>query len=724
LSDIKLTTRLAWTHIKGNRARTVWTLIGVVAAAMMITAVFGFAESARIGIYNQTVRENGDWHIHLQPFLSRSEAESFAADEAIGAYMIYEQTNPDKTLWYQLEFRLARASRNIEAQLAEICERQGWDYKAHHHKFNDELLGLEGYGDDRVARQFYGIAAILAAIVIAMSAVVISNAFEVSAGERTRQFGLLKSAGGTRRHIMEIVLKEGLILSAAGIPVGIAAGLGLEAAVLTGANAVITAVSQSAEGSFKFGFTAAPVVLIAAAVFAFAAVLLSAYFPARKAARIPAIEAIRQTGEVRVRARTLRSSKLINKLFGFEGTLAEKSMKRSKRAYRATVAALTVSVMLFIACGEFSYSFLQTLDTGFSDLRITARATFLSVEEPLPYERLMDLTARLEEYDATAVYFQGYSRTEKRYPETVIPEDMMTGEFKKQYARWHAEAEIESVAVEYVVADSATYNDLISQAGAVPGEAILLNRVRTNYNNESYEYTPFNFKKTTLTVRDENGYEKEISLAGEARDLPERFLNGFGGLLILVPELDVSPVYWYVDAADPAGFTKYANELLTEELPDAFVIDTVDVAAHTASQMAIFRFVTVFIYAFVGLLALIALTSVISVISANMRSRSREFAVLRSAGMTRGGLRRMLNLECVIYAAKSFVYGLVTGSAAAVCIYKIFSQTEQFNFVFPWAGAVVSIALVFAVTFVTMRVTSARRGGESLAETIRAHDGV
>ncbi|MDR1320947.1 MAG: ABC transporter permease [Gracilibacteraceae bacterium] len=719
---MKLTTRLAWTHIKGNRVRTVWTLVGVAAAAMMITAVFGFAESARVGIYNQTVRESGDWHIQFQ-WISEDVAGAVAADEDVTDAKIISGSDASGTLWYGVQCRLARPTRNYENQFAAIAERHGVEYDLHFCRPNEEILGLEGYGDDRVARQFYGIAAILAAIVIAMSVVVISNAFKVSAGERVRQFGLLKSAGGTRRHIMEIVLKEGFILSAAGIPVGIAAGLGLETAALTSANAAITAVSQSVEGSFKFGFTAAPVALTAAAVFSFAAVVLSAYFPARKAAKIPAIEAVRQTGEVRIRARTLRSSKLINKLFGFEGTLAEKSMKRSKRAYRATVVALTVSVMLFIACGEFSYSFLQTLDTGFSDLEITARATFLSSDEPLPYERLMTLTARLEEYDA-AVYFQGYSRIEKRDPETVIPEDMMTGEFKKQYARWHAEPEIESVAVEYVVADSATYNDLISQAGAVPGEAILLNRARTNYNNESYEYTPFNFKQTTLTVRDENGYEKEIFLAGEARDLPERFLNGFGGLLILVPELDASPVYWYIDAADSAGFTKYANELLTEELPDAFVIDTVDVAAHTASQMAIFRFVTVFIYAFVGLLALIALTSVVSVISANMRSRSREFAVLRSAGMTRGGLRRMLDLECVIYAAKSFAYGLVAGSAAAVCIYKIFSRAEQFDFVFPWAGAVVSIALVFAVTFVTMRVTSARRGGESLVETIRAHDGV
>jgi hypothetical protein len=49
---------------------------------------------------------------------------------------------------------------------------------------------------------------------------------------------------------------------------------------------------------------------------------------------------------------------------------------------------------------------------------------------------------------------------------------------------------------------------------------------------------------------------------------------------------------------------------------------------------------------------------------------------------------------------------------------------EQFDFVFPWTGAAAGVALVFVVTFITMRVTSAKRGGGSPVETIRAHDGI
>ncbi|MDR1328850.1 MAG: ABC transporter permease, partial [Oscillospiraceae bacterium] len=539
---MKLTTKLAYAQIKGNRARSAWTLVGIILATMMITAIFGFAESARLGVYNAVVAERGDWHLLLQPFFSEGEAAEIASDEAVGGYSIQSKANQDGSMFWGIHFRLAKPGGDYMAQLEQICARHGFDlYGAgNYYNVNEEVLSLEGHGDNRTAKQFYGIAAILAVIIIAVSAVVISNAFKVSAGERVRQFGLLKSAGATKRHIVQIVLKEGLILSAAGIPLGALAGLGLDAATLAGANQMISAVSPTAPAGFEFEFTAAPAVLAAAAAFAFAAVMLSSYFPARRAAKIAAIDAIRQAGEIKLKARPMRPMKLVNKLFGFEGELAAKSMRRSRRAYRATVVSLTAGVVLFIACGEFIYSFRKTLDTGFSDMSVTAQITCYSSDTDMAYERIRRLTERFEEYENAAVYFQGYNRINRRNLETSLPEDMLTDEFKSLFASFMNGINPERVNVEYVVADDATYNELISQANAKSGDAILLNRARLNYSNEIYEYTPFIFKETTLTVRDENGMEREVALAGEARDLPQRFLNGFSGVLILLPEMDAT----------------------------------------------------------------------------------------------------------------------------------------------------------------------------------------
>jgi putative ABC transport system permease protein len=599
-----------------------------------------------------------------------------------------------------------------------VAERHGVEYDRHFCFANEEILHLEGYGNSRFAGMAYGAALVLALLIGVMSVVVISNAFRLSAGERIRHFGLLKSVGATKNHIFRIILNEGLMLSAIGIPAGILAGLGLEAAALAGANQMIEPFAQTAGSGFSFNFTATPITIVLTAVFALATVMASAYFPARQAAKIAAIDAIRLSGEVKVKEKQARVNPLVAKLFGFEGALAVKSLKRSGRAYRATVVSLTVSVVLFIACGEFAYSFMKTMDTAYPDVNMTAGVTYFSFDRIMPYEQIKRITEKFEEYESAVVRFQGRDTVDYK---TALPEGMLTEDFIKYAYEGRVDGYSGNVAVEFVIVDDATHEEFRKQAGVAPGEPILLNKVRRYYSGDiTREYVPFHFKPMTLNVRGSDGSEREVTLRGEARELPASLLSGFQSLLILLPRADMNPVYWYIDVPDSAGFTAYAAGVLAEEIPEGSAItDAYDVAGQIAAQMTMVKLVLIFIYGFVGLLTLIGLTNVISVISANTRLRSREFAVLQSAGMTRDGLKRMLNLESLLYAAKSLAYGLTIGAAAAVLLYKIFSQAVDYDFVFPWLNAAECVAGVFAVTWVTMRYASSRLRVGSIVDAIR-----
>jgi putative ABC transport system permease protein len=219
-------------------------------------------------------------------------------------------------------------------------------------------------------------------------------------------------------------------------------------------------------------------------------------------------------------------------------------------------------------------------------------------------------------------------------------------------------------------------------------------------------------------------------------DLPLHGVLGYGqvpneilymaaerGVTVLVPRLDAITCEWFANPADPFGFSDYARGVLEEQIPhygkEGINADVVVIMAATDAIRSMSRLVMVFIYGFVGMLTLIGLTNVISTISTNMRARKREFAVLQSTGMTREGLKRMLNLESILCSARSLLYGLPIGAAAAWLIYRFVIQSADFPFAFPWLAMGECVLGVFVVTWVAMRYSARQMQGGSVVEGIR-----
>ncbi|MBQ2061858.1 MAG: FtsX-like permease family protein [Oscillospiraceae bacterium] len=106
-----------------------------------------------------------------------------------------------------------------------------------------------------------------------------------------------------------------------------------------------------------------PAGMVIAAVVCLVTTLISAWIPARRANRVSAIDAIRQTGDIKVRGKDVKVSGLTKKLFGFEGMMASKNFKRNRKSYRATVVSLFLSVTLFIAASSFCDYLTQAVST-------------------------------------------------------------------------------------------------------------------------------------------------------------------------------------------------------------------------------------------------------------------------------------------------------------------------------------------------------------------------
>jgi len=600
-----------------------------------------------------------------------------------------------------------------------------------------------------------GIGAVMSAVIITASVIVISNSFRVSAGERLSQFGMLKSVGATKRQIASIIMHEGLFLSLVGIPLGVAIGLLVQFIGIQISTHFIETVRHVTDAVPLFNFVLAWQGILLAVVVGLGTVLLSAWLPARKAANIPAINAIRKVGDVTVSRKQAKASWFVRTFFGFAGALASKSLKRSRRNFRASVVSLSVSIILFVAASSFGTHLnhmagvvLHLTDADVMGYYMSAMR-FVAVDDDrhLSYyaidnELAEQITARLREFPGASVIGAGTNVSSFRVTSTAVPIDMLTAAMRDRYNPYGTR-DFVNLNISLVTVDAATYDRLLQLAGVPDGANILINYYRAVIDERWSEFTPFIFAGQTITMHGqipstfqalvgENLEETyiEIPLHGELRyeQIPREVLHtARNGLVIVVPELAAKTYNWYVQTRDANAFTAFMHEVFDDMLPrtDSDLtprISVINLQAAQAGDRAIVRLVMVFTYGFVGMLTLIGLTNVISTISTNVRSRAREFAILQSVGMTGGGLNKMLNLESILCSAKSLLVGLPLGVLTSYFIHVAILQSVDFRFQFPLAALGYSVLAVFVITWATMRYAAARLRGNNIVDTIRGFE--
>ena len=583
------------------------------------------------------------------------------------------------------------------------------------------------------------VGSILSAVIVVASVIVISNSFRVSAGERLSQFGILKSVGATKRQIAESIMYESLFLSAMGIPLGIAVGLLVQFIGISIANHLIGDVMIAQNPMAMFSFVVAWQAIIVSALLALGTVLLSAWLPGRKAAKVPAISAILKHGDVKVKAKQVRANWFVKKLFGFEGMLASKSMKRSRRNFRATVLSLSISIVLFLAASSFGAHLnrfarlvVNPLDADVMGEYSSSQMVILDEDgymidvdySPITPEVAEVVIARLREFPDTTVIGVGTRNSSWRVTGGNVPTSLLSQDMYN-FIGFDASEEQTHMMFTLVTVDQATYLELARHAGVPAGSNILVNYHRVHIDGRWVEFMPFDFAEKTVTVMGFD-YEIEVPLHGELRgdQIPMEIMHATRGRkAVIVPEMDAKSYFWFAQTNDHRGMTIHTHETMDTLIPSALDLHVNqgvrNFTAEENQERMIVRLVMVFVYGFVGMLTLIAVTNVISTIYTNVRSRAREFAVLQSVGMTQGGLSRMLNLESIICSFKSLVVGIPLGVGAAFYIYRSMIHAVEFRFEFPLLGIIQVVLAVFIIAWITTRYSAARLKGKNIVETIR-----
>lgn len=593
------------------------------------------------------------------------------------------------------------------------------------YEFNSILLSMKGYGEsDGTNVMIFSLAVIIIIIVMLASVFVIRNSFAISITEKTSMYGMLASVGATKRQIRRNVLFEGFILGLIGIPLGILLGLGVNAILIAILNSVLGDMLNGA----TFVFVTPTIPIICAIVLSAVTIFLSSFFIALRASKIPPLVAIRGNKDIKVKNnKPYRTSKLTKKLFGVGGEIASKSLKRSRKKYRTTVISIVVSVAMFIAVSAFMDYGMTYTEHYYGKTDYSYMVVGIDSKQAQTIEKMPEI----ENYLTVGSQY-GY-----------VSADVHVNECGENFLYDDADG-TKSFSVEFFEFEHDTFVQICKELkldyNKVKGGVLAYSKVTPDYGEGSRTYddpVPLYGKdaptKFIVYGNDEEGNELKTgklrvaslfdeipksadSVIGEGTIFGQGLIIGEQGVISSQVGKDGCAVTLYANTSDHTSLTNRIESM--EGADDSIYI--YDYEEIVRQFNAIMLIVGIFVYGFIGVISLIGLTNIFNTISTNMQLRSKEFASLKSIGMTKKAFNRMIRLESLMYGIKSLLIGIPLGVLGVFAIFSAFSRgSVPMSFVFPWKAILISIAAVIIVVWLIMKYSISKVNKQNIIETIR-----
>ena len=609
-------------------------------------------------------------------------------------------------------------------ELKEIVKQ----YKIEEYNFAKDYLETQFAFEEggTVATVILPAASIVLAIIMIASVVLIYNAFAMSISERVRYLGMLSSVGATKKQKQFSVFFEGVVLGLVGIPVGILAGIAGIGITLTllGDDIISTGMIRGANAdNLEMKIVVEPLSIIAIVLVSILTIFISSLIPAIKASKITPIDAIRQNSEIKIKAKRLKSSKLIRLIFGYEGELANKNLKRNGRKARTITASIALSVILFLSCNYFCDAFGKSILT----------------ETDVPYqicvgveyderEGLADDMKDIAGVDDVFCVSNAYYRTPTAKDESwgIINEKYLTPTYKGYFNSGHS--------MSIFALDDEDFNKLCDNNSINAKDyyssykVLLMNNVNHNqsgaevFRDSIVGVDMSDFTYNGLTVGDLIKYDKDFYACNLApkntismympvsqyqkmynEEYSDDENNNFMYILGLVTaqhEKVFEEVEKYFDKSD------YQRTLYYDMMEQAQTLKTIEMVMQ------------VLIYGFIALISLITIFNIINTVSTGIAMRKKEFAMLKSVGTTPKGFNKMIALESAFYGIKALLFGLPISAVISYAMNKAM-DIDSLPFEINWLLYLIVALVVFAVIGLSMLYSFAKLRNDSIVETLK-----
>lgn len=580
---------------------------------------------------------------------------------------------------------------------------------------NNELLRWEALKfSDSTFSMLLSIAEVVIFIIIFTSIFCIRNSFAISTTEKMRMYGMLSSVGATKKQIKKSVLTEGFILGLIAIPIGIICGIIAVFVLLKIVNLFLgDFLFNNIDGMvFKVSFIA----IIISIILGFVTIYFSAISSAKKASKVSPIDNLRNTNDIKISSKKLKTPKLIKNVFKTGGVLAYKNLKRSKKKYRTTVVSLTVSIFVFISMFTFINEGFKQSGNYYQNYDYNYRITFnnnSSMDEINEIRNLDSVNASyLVYYVKPSILIDDISKINPKEP--LECEYDKNDKCIKKYARLNIILLDDSTFKSYVKKVKGNY-DYLKDKGILTD----MYRFYDNKSKKEYEDRIYTYKSgDTIDSKLLNEDNISIDIGLVSNIMPYGFENVYsnGGYIVLNNK--------YFNNIDYYGADLMIDSLDTEQLTNNILnmdgeLNYYDMDEEAKAEKSIVIVISIFLYGFIGVITLIGVTNIFNTITSNMELRQKEFAMLKSVGMTKKEFNHMINLETLFYSSKSLIYGSILGIIGSYFVHRAFAGKIDTQFVLPYKAILICILFVFIVVYMIMKYSMNKINKQNMIETIR-----
>lgn len=539
---------------------------------------------------------------------------------------------------------------------------------------NSSYLALLGqFSDNDLKLGVYALIFFVLFITSLFCILIVRNSFTINLVERKKQFATLRSIGASKAQIFKMVIIEAFMLSIIAIPIGIILSIIFSNLIILVFNNILENIIDPLSIYYY------PSLIIISLLFIIFTIFTSAFVPALKASKISPISGIKPVYNLK---KSREKYPLINKLFGPLGVLAYKNTKRNKNKFNSSIISMSISIILFI-----TFSFLinniviASEDVLLEDFDISINI----LDDSVLYNEILSIP----EIDEVITYKSAYLYYDNgKFPEEDMDSLLLVG-VDNNYYQEHYDNGIYVINAPDDIREFQLYDNEYNYVYTI------------NEFRESNDMLEFIHINSPVMVVDFDTYDKILTNYSYDYHWAREYSIG-------------------INTDKPEVFDKYMEEVINDFTE--VTINYINYAYYNYEARQILLAIKFVCYTIIGAIAILSISAMFNSLNTNIITREKEFAMLRSMGLSKKDLNKLLIYEGIFLGIKTLIISLII---SIILIFgmgkliKLLNISSLKNLIFPTKYVIIAIVILIALIFLVIMYSKNKIKNNNIVDAIK-----